>query len=121
MDCPGDNVIYTCSITANNTNSLDLVWYINLDGSEMTVGYEDNEDVSTSIKLARNVFVSLEEFDNATELIVSRFTMVPGVYVTLPQAVIQCGATGHVNSSIIQVNVARPRGITLHLARVLQV
>jgi hypothetical protein len=89
---------------------LDLVWNINLDGNMSIITFETDEDVRTQINLTTNVFVTLLVF--GSELVVSTFTMVPGVDKILPQAVIQCGISYIKNSSIFHVDVGTPRGIT---------
>jgi hypothetical protein len=88
---------------------LDLVWYITLDGNGRRFAFENNTDLNVQINVSRNVFLLLEVF--GADLIESKFTMVPEVGITLPQAVIQCGVSNVLNSSIIHVDILAPRGM----------
>jgi hypothetical protein len=109
IDCPKDEIAYTCFTGSQSGAFVDQTWYISLNGTETTVTFDNDTSINTNISVARNVFVILEMFVDMNYA-VSRFSMIPDVDVTLPPAVIQCGFNGGSNSSIIPIDVVNPRG-----------
>jgi hypothetical protein len=109
VDCPGDNIVYTCITSSTDTGTLDLVWHVNVDGRKAVVAFGNDAVSNTSILIMENVFVSVEVFLSEARM-VSRFTMVPELGRTLPLAVIQCEVTGLDISSVFHINAVDSRG-----------